>query len=535
MSALPNWSIPTTPETIGWEINKLACRLKRENKSTEEIVAVCTKLRDDYKEHDNVFLSDEGMFEALAAALGVDPKELKKLDLADGVLATTYVAADPPLRFVAETEEWYGYEKGIWNPRTDPREQVAKFLHGLEPKTFASEDAKKSIHQRLYSTKLLQAVLYQLKYHSSLTVHETEFDPDPMLLGLPDGEVLDLRTGERRAASPDDLITRALPVAPKGTCPRWLKYLQEAHPNDEQLIAYLQRWAGYCLTASTKEDMILFLIGVGGSGKGTFAEPLQKLLADYCVSIPIGMLLESTNEDRRLNYIASLRGARLALCNEGSKMQRLDSRGIKLLTGGGWLTGRRLGHQPVNFKATHKIVVLANDNPVLELDDAMKQRVHVVPFTQKFRGEQNEEKGLREFFAEPEQLQGIFAWMLEGCLAYQREGLKPPASVTATTEQYFKDADLFEQFLQEETEEAKGTDVFLPTEAGFRRYAAWCERQGYTDKLVVGTTTTFAASLKQKRPHLNFGRTSMGKDRVRGFAGIRLLMNQQAEFGEQEL
>jgi putative DNA primase/helicase len=214
-------------------------------------------------------------------------------------------------------------------------------------------------------------------------------------------------------------------------------------------------------------------------------------------------------------------------------MQRLDSRGIKLLTGGGWLTGRRLGHQPINFKATHKIVVLANDNPVLELDDAMKQRVHVVPFNQKFRDTDREQKGLREIFCEPENLQGIFAWMVEGCLAYQKEGLQPPASVTATTEQYFKDADLFEQFLQDETEEAKGTDVFLPTEVGFRCYAAWCERQGYS-KLVVGTATTFVACLKQKRPHLTFGRTTIGCSRVRGFAGIRLLMK-QAEFGEREL
>jgi len=133
------------------------------------------------------------------------------------------------------------------------------------------------------------------------------------------------------------------------------------------------------------------------------------------------MLLEDTAEDRRLNYIAALRGARLAICNEGSKMRRLDSRGIKLLTGGGWITGRRLGHRPINFKQTHKLCVLANDNPVLELDDAMRQRVHVVPFTQKFRDTNREEKGLREFFAEPEQLQGIFSWVLDGCLAYQRE------------------------------------------------------------------------------------------------------------------
>lgn len=459
--------------------------------------------------------------------------DASSLDLSDQGLTDEFLATKPLLKYVKDEQVWVGYSDGLWLTKETPIHEIGSVLKRLEPAGLP-EKLTARIHRHLNSKAAVSAVTFFAEARPELGITAGEFDPDPMLLGLPDGEVLELKTGERRAAKPEDLITRALPVAPNGTCQRWLKYLQEAHPNDEQLIAYLQRWAGYCLTASTQEDMILFLIGIGGSGKGTFAEPLQKLLGDYCVSIPIGMLLESTNEDRRLNYIASLRGARLAICNEGSRMQRLDSRGIKLLTGGGWLTGRRLGHQPINFKATHKIVVLANDNPVLELDDAMKQRVHVVPFTQKFRDTNREQKGLREIFCEPENLQGIFAWMVEGCLAYQKEGLRPPPSVTATTEQYFKDADLFEQFLQDETEEAKGTDVFMPTEAGFRRYAAWCERQGYTDKLVVGTTTTFVASLKQRRPHLNFGRTSIGKDRVRGFAGIRLLMK-HAEFGEREL
>jgi putative DNA primase/helicase len=168
---------------------------------------------------------------------------------------------------------------------------------------------------------------------------------------------------------------------------------------------------------------------------------------------------------------------------------------------------------------------------VLELDEAMKQRVHVVPFNQKFRGEKAEEKGLREFFAEPTQLRGILAWALEGCLAWQRDGLKPPASVTATTQEYFKDADFFEQFLQDETEEGWATDFFESTEALFRRYARWFERQGYTDRFTVGTTTSFAATLRNKRPSLKYGRISREAG-GRGFAGIKLLKKQQAEFGE---
>lgn len=136
--------------------------------------------------------------------------------------------------------------------------------------------------------------------------------------------------------------------------------------------------------------------------------------------------------------------------------------------------------------------------PVLELDDAMMQRVHVIPFTQTFRDTDREQKGLREFFAEPTQLKGIFQWAVDGCLAWQKEGLKPPASVTATTKQYFADGDLFEQFLDERTREREGVDVFMSSEAGFQCWAAWCERHGYNDRTTIGNAKSFTNTLTKK-------------------------------------
>jgi len=94
----------------------------------------------------------------------------------------------------------------------------------------------------------------------------------------------------------------------------------------------------------------------------------------------VSALLEDTYEDRKLNHLAELCGRRLAVCNEGAKSKKLDSRQLKALTGGGSVTGRRLMHQPITFPITSKILIVANDRPNLELDDAMKQRVHIVPF-----------------------------------------------------------------------------------------------------------------------------------------------------------
>lgn len=448
------------------------------------------------------------------------------LDLSDQGLTFEFIRRKPLLKYVTDDRSWMGYRKGLWLQKETPTDEIAELLRAIEPTGILDQRQAAAVHRRLYSKQATAAVTFFAEARPELGITANEFDPDSMLLGLPDEEVLDLRTGERRKATPHDLLTRALPVAPEGCCERWLQYLEETHPGDPEVIAYLQRLVGYWLTSDTREDMIAFFIGVGGSGKGTFAEPLQKLLGSYCVPIPIGMLLEDTQEDRRLNYIATLRGARLAICNEGSKQRRLDSRGMKALSGGGKTVGRRLGHQPIQFQQTHKLLVLANDPPVLELDDAMMQRVHVIPFNQTFRDTNREQKGLRDFFAQPEQLRGIFQWALEGCLAWQKEGLKPPASVTSTTKTYFADADLFEQFLNERTRERDGIDAFMSTEAGFQCWSAWCIRQGYNDRATIGNTKTFADVLRKKKPHLKYDRTRIQSVQLRGFAGIELLVEE---------
>ena len=64
---------------------------------------------------------------------------------------------------------------------------------------------------------------------------------------------------------------------------------------------------------------------------------------------------------------------------------------------------------------------------------------------------------------------GILRWMIEGCLDWQANGLVRPASVSAATDTYFSDQDLFGQWLDEmcdaevgntyKTE--KSTDLFV--------------------------------------------------------------------------
>lgn len=98
--------------------------------------------------------------------------------------------------------------------------------------------------------------------------------------------------------------------------------------------------------------------------------------------MPIGkvMLLAGGDEARRDNYLAQLRGKRLAVCGEGDKVKRYDANILKMLTGGDHIQARRLGHDPISFAPSHKVCVMSNSEPVLDVDDGIKRRVAVIPF-----------------------------------------------------------------------------------------------------------------------------------------------------------
>lgn len=443
------------------------------------------------------------------------------IDDSDQALVTGFALAKrEELRFLTDDSSWWGYDNGLWvERRSSPIYDCGEFLKAQEP-----PNTNKVLHRRLHSQKAVMSVLALAKDRPEFRAEARQFDPNPWLLGLPGGLALDLSTGEVRGACPNDLLTRRLPVTPSDeplekSCPRWLRYLEEAHPGDRDLQTYLQRHAGYCYTSSTREEMILFLIGEPGAGKGTYTETLEAYLGTYYTTLPLDLLLEEAKEDRRLNHVAKLFGARLGVCNEGARSKKLDRNAIKNLTGGGSVVARRLGHQAFEFPMTTKLIIVSNDEPVLDLDEAMKDRVHVVPFKQKFRNVAGkDDKGLKEYLRSNE-LPGIARWAVEGCLEWQRAGLRPPASVVTRTEQYFTSADTIERWAQECCDFDPRS--FETTQDLFQSAKKFCEDIG--EKGTVTHERLFIPELERRHKELRRDRPrGNGRSGKSGLWGIKL-------------
>lgn len=133
----------------------------------------------------------------------------------------------------------------------------------------------------------------------------------------PHGAGAPLRSGELRAASPDDYITKITAAAPDPNCPTplWHKFLDRVTGGDVELQRYLQRVCGYALTGAISEEALFFSYGTGGNGKGTFWETVARILRDYHKVASMGMFLSSA-QDRHPTEMASLQGARLVTAME---------------------------------------------------------------------------------------------------------------------------------------------------------------------------------------------------------------------------
>jgi putative DNA primase/helicase len=273
----------------------------------------------------------------------------------------------------------------------------------------------------------------------AMGVTSSIWDADPFLLGTPGGTI-DLKTGERYDAKPEDYITKLAAVAPtnEADCPLWLKFLTETTGGDAELIRFLQQWSGYTLTGDTREHQLLFIYGAGGNGKTVFINVLSGILHEYAKSAAMDTFTASRYA-KHPTELAWLRGARLVTASETEDGHAWAEAKINLFTGGDLITARFMNKDFFEFWPVFKLTIVGNHKPELRnANDAAKRRHNIVPFNHKpiSPDRQLEHKLHAEWPA-------ILRWMIDGCLDWQRNGLVRPAIVTDATDEYFSVQDSF--------------------------------------------------------------------------------------------
>lgn len=334
-----------------------------------------------------------------------------------------------------------------------------------------------------------------------------EWDTDPWLLGVANG-VLDLRTGQLRDGHPHDYIrTQAATVWEGLEVPasRWERFVAEVMSNEADRVTFLQRAFGYALNGTTREHMIVLLVGEQGrNGKGVLFDTLRRVLGDYAGAVSNDVIVGQ--QHRRVAgsaqpHLMELRGKRLAYTSETADGDQISAAQVKLLTGGDVINARGLYEKMTSFLPTHTLFVATNRRPHAPADDdALWERVKVLEFKARFvdePGAPNEHQRdplLGE--ALKSEVSGILAWLVRGHLDYLRDGLRTPASVKLARDTYRK-SESIEPFIAARCAEWDGGDA----EAGdlWAAYQSWCNNEGLRPKSQTWLGRQLAARYEKAR------------------------------------
>ncbi|MCM2479183.1 phage/plasmid primase, P4 family [Serpentinimonas maccroryi] len=316
-----------------------------------------------------------------------------------------------------------------------------------------------------------------------------EWDSDLYALNAPGG-VVDLRAGCLRGHDRADRMTKLATATPRGDCPHWRLFLDDVTGGDQDLQAYLQRMVGYCLTGATSAHALFFLYGTGANGKSVFVNTLATILGDYATSAPMDTFMEARG-DRHPTDLAGLRGARFVASIETEQGRRWNESKVKAITGGDKVSARFMRQDFFEYVPQFKLVIAGNHKPsIRNVDEAMKRRLHLIPFTVTVPPEKRDGHLTERLLAERD---GILAWAVDGCLAWQRDGLRPPACVVSATEEYFEAEDALGQWIEERCLLAKShregvSDLFID-------WREWAERAGE----YVGSVKRFAELMATRK------------------------------------
>jgi len=354
------------------------------------------------------------------------------------------------LRYCFDLGAWLAWNKTYWRiddkAKLDqlPEQTVRTFPE--EAKTVVGKaEAQELLEWAVKSGKRsnIKAMVEQSRYR--VQIDQDKLDADPMLINA-GGTVINLKDGTSRPCKPEDYATKITTIKfdHRAECPQFMAFLDKIMGSSKELIGYLQRAAGYSLTASTSEQCFFIAHGSGANGKSVFLNLLRDMMGSYAMGMAMDSLMAKQKSGGIPNDIARLYGARMVTATEGEEDQVLAQSLIKQLTGGDKMTARYLFKEFFDFEPELKLWMATNHKPKVSGDDsAIWRRIHLIPFNVVIPAEEQDgdlPKKLRE------EMPGILNWAIQGAVEWSKSGLMPPSEVVDAIQGYKSEMDMFSTF-----------------------------------------------------------------------------------------
>ena len=409
-------------------------------------------------------------------ALAPEPEDDDRpLELSDDGIADYYAALHKDdFRYTSEKNAWFAWDGSRWKYEHN-RGSVWTAARALARRT-KTWDAARSLspsgRQKLESRNAIDNFMRLVVFDRRILVTPDVWDSDIYLLGTPAGTI-DLRIGKLIEATRDQHITKQTSVSPeRGLHPLWDSVLTRATSSEPDMLDYLQRFAGYALSGSCKEECLAFISGPGNSGKSTFMSVLEAIWGDYAAIASMDALTADGKKDN--SELADLCGARLVVASETREGSRFDQQRITQLTGRDKVRARQLYQTAFSYQPTYKIFITGNHKPTLRsAGEEMRRRLHMIEFPDTIPESERDNTLKDRLVAE---YPAILQWAIDGFLKYQEVGLKKPAQVKAATDVYLANEDALAAWLDDNVNrDPKARTLSSETYGNFRR---WAEQSG---------------------------------------------------------
>jgi len=299
-----------------------------------------------------------------------------------------------------------------------------------------------------------------------VTVADEKWDADPDILVCRNG-VLHIPTRQLNRHAPDYYATSELPFAydAAAIAPAFLQVLNETVPD---AAAFLQEFAGYCLTIDTSYEIAVWLYGVPGSGKSTVIEGFKAMLGARVGILGLGEI------ERSQFALTNLVGKTLIISTEQPAIYMKAAGRLNALISGETTPVERKYRDPIEITPHAKILWAMNDYPRVDAGNGLFRRVKVVKFPPLPPEKRN--PAIKEQVKQ--EGAGILNWALDGLARLRARGrFDIPASVQGATQQFQQTNDVPALFVAEmclEGEAYKTQSSML-----YEAYKVWCLANGH--------------------------------------------------------
>lgn len=405
------------------------------------------------------------------------------------------------LRYDHRRARWLEWHKHYWRPDSDGQimRLSLKSMRSRYQNAANIEDAdtRKDVAKKAIGSEQrarLEATLALARNFKPIADSGERWDKNPWLFAAANG-IIDLKTGKLRPGEQDDLITMTTPVdyQPDAESPRWIQFLNEIFDVNIELINWLQKYFGYVLTGITREQIIPIGYGRGANGKTVLLAVTRYVIGEYAYDAPFSTF-ELATRSAIPNDLAALDGKRFVTSSETTEGARFNEARIKALTGCDSVTARFLHAEWFTFQPVGKFFLAVNSRPRVHDDSyGFWRRVRLIPFNRQFMGTSDDKELISKLIAEAP---GILAWMVKGCLSWQKEGIDPtPECIAIATREYEADSDPLSEFILSEC--ALSPNMQIQSRELYKSYQSWATEQGMKDKEIL-TLTAFGRRMGQK-------------------------------------